>query len=279
MSQAYSRDSGKLLSAPAWETRAASPSGECLVTMNTALALRQGIWHKPDSWWEMCGLFEVFYVDHGSDFTSGHSYRVAIDLHLRVNKCLRGCSSGWQCWSGAGAPFDRGTRFPHHSSLHRGSSENYPQGAGARVGPSHRVAVSGGTERSFRQRQLALTLLDFTDVVRGLDRHSGGMSIRGRKPVRAPDVRRRPLRRVPASAGLIGSSPGCRCGDSVASEFRSLHDLHNDRVSKGCRATGCIGWLPDYEDRDDTWSGPSHRRWRTWGNKTTSVVVGAVASG
>lgn len=52
--------------------------------LNTALALRQGIWNKADPRWAMCGLPDLLYVDHGSDFTSGHFYRTAIDLHIRV---------------------------------------------------------------------------------------------------------------------------------------------------------------------------------------------------
>lgn len=52
--------------------------------MNTALALRQAIWHKPDPGWAMCGLPDVLYVDHGSDFTSTHFYQAALDLHIRV---------------------------------------------------------------------------------------------------------------------------------------------------------------------------------------------------
>lgn len=52
--------------------------------MNTALALRQAIWHKTDPGWPMCGIPEVLYVDHGSDFTSHHLAQTAIDLHLRI---------------------------------------------------------------------------------------------------------------------------------------------------------------------------------------------------
>lgn len=40
--------------------------------MNTALALRQAIWPKSDPAWPMCGISDVLYVDHGSDFTSHH---------------------------------------------------------------------------------------------------------------------------------------------------------------------------------------------------------------
>jgi putative transposase len=53
-------------------------------SMQTALALRQAIWHKPDPGWPMCGIPDVLYVDHGSDFTSDHLTHTAVDLHIRV---------------------------------------------------------------------------------------------------------------------------------------------------------------------------------------------------
>ena len=53
-------------------------------SMQTALALRQAILHKPDPGWPMCGIPDVLYVDHGSDFTSKHLDRTAIDLHIRL---------------------------------------------------------------------------------------------------------------------------------------------------------------------------------------------------
>lgn len=52
--------------------------------MNTALALRQGIWHKADPGWPMCGIPDVLYVDHGSDFTSDHLTHTVVDLHIRL---------------------------------------------------------------------------------------------------------------------------------------------------------------------------------------------------
>lgn len=52
--------------------------------MNTALALRQAIWHKTDPAWPMCGLPDVLYVDHGSDFTSDQLSHTAVDLHIRL---------------------------------------------------------------------------------------------------------------------------------------------------------------------------------------------------
>ncbi len=52
--------------------------------LQTALALRQAIWRKPDPSWAMCGIPDVLYVDHGSDFTSHHLERTAIELHIRL---------------------------------------------------------------------------------------------------------------------------------------------------------------------------------------------------
>ncbi|WP_340639356.1 transposase family protein [Arthrobacter sp. Hiyo1] len=52
--------------------------------MNTALALRQGIWPKAVSGWPMCGIPDVLYVDHGSDFTSHHLAQTAMDLHFEI---------------------------------------------------------------------------------------------------------------------------------------------------------------------------------------------------
>ena len=52
--------------------------------MNTALALRQAIWPKSDPAWPMCGIPDVLYVDHGSDFTSDQLAHTAVDLHIRL---------------------------------------------------------------------------------------------------------------------------------------------------------------------------------------------------
>lgn len=52
--------------------------------MNTALALRQAIWPKAGGGWPMCGIPDVLYVDHGSDFTSDHLAQTAKDLHFEI---------------------------------------------------------------------------------------------------------------------------------------------------------------------------------------------------
>ncbi|WP_216868697.1 DDE-type integrase/transposase/recombinase [Streptomyces brasiliscabiei] len=52
--------------------------------LNTALALRQAIWRKPDPAWHICGIPAVFYIDHGSDFTSAHMEQAAAGLDIRL---------------------------------------------------------------------------------------------------------------------------------------------------------------------------------------------------
>ena len=52
--------------------------------MNTGLALRQAIWPKPDPGWPMCGIPDVLYVDHGSDFTSHQLAVTALELKMRL---------------------------------------------------------------------------------------------------------------------------------------------------------------------------------------------------
>jgi putative transposase len=52
--------------------------------IQTALALRQAIWRKPQAGWHVCGIPQVLYTDHGSDFTSQHIEQVAADLKIRL---------------------------------------------------------------------------------------------------------------------------------------------------------------------------------------------------
>lgn len=52
--------------------------------LRTSLALRQAIWVKEDQRWPMHGVPEIFYTDHGSDFTSKHMEAVAIDLKMTL---------------------------------------------------------------------------------------------------------------------------------------------------------------------------------------------------
>src|SRR5512135_3794067 len=52
--------------------------------IQTALALRQAIWRKPQAGWHICGIPQILYTDHGSDFTSRHIEQVAADLKIRL---------------------------------------------------------------------------------------------------------------------------------------------------------------------------------------------------
>lgn len=62
--------------------------------LNTALALRQAIWRKPDAAWHICGIPAVFYTDHGSDFTSAHIEQAAAELKIRLVFSLPGQPRG-----------------------------------------------------------------------------------------------------------------------------------------------------------------------------------------
>lgn len=50
--------------------------------IGTALALHQAVWRKGDPKWQVCGIPEVFYTDHGSDCTSHHLEAVAADIEM-----------------------------------------------------------------------------------------------------------------------------------------------------------------------------------------------------
>jgi putative transposase len=52
--------------------------------LQTALVLRQAIWRKAEPRWPVCGIPEVLYTDHGSDFTSRHLERVCAELKVRL---------------------------------------------------------------------------------------------------------------------------------------------------------------------------------------------------
>jgi putative transposase len=76
--------------------------------LNTALAFRQAIWRKDHPDWHVCGIPDVFYVDHGSDFTSAHLEQVMADLRIQARFSLPGQPpvAGGR-WSGSSAPSTR----------------------------------------------------------------------------------------------------------------------------------------------------------------------------
>jgi putative transposase len=52
--------------------------------LHTALALRQAIWRKSAPAWSVCGIPQLLYTDHGSDFTSQHLEHVCADLKIQA---------------------------------------------------------------------------------------------------------------------------------------------------------------------------------------------------
>lgn len=69
-------------------------SFEAPSALHTSLALRQAIWRKEDSRWSVCGIPDVLYTDHGSDFTSRHLEQVGADLKIRLIFSLPGKPRG-----------------------------------------------------------------------------------------------------------------------------------------------------------------------------------------
>jgi putative transposase len=69
-------------------------SFEAPSTLHTSLALRQGIWRKADPRWNVCGIPDVLYTDHGSDFTSRHLEQVGADLKVRLIFSMAGRPRG-----------------------------------------------------------------------------------------------------------------------------------------------------------------------------------------
>lgn len=60
-----------------------SPSSQ-----NTSLALHQAIWYKKNTKWNICGIPDTFYTDHGSDFTSQHLEQVSADIKMKLSFSL-----------------------------------------------------------------------------------------------------------------------------------------------------------------------------------------------
>lgn len=52
--------------------------------LQTALALRNAIWRKSEAGWTVCGIPDVLYTDHGSDFTSHHIEQVCAGLKTQL---------------------------------------------------------------------------------------------------------------------------------------------------------------------------------------------------
>jgi len=52
--------------------------------LQTSLVLRQAIWRKQNPDWPVCGIPDMLYVDHGSDFTSEHLDQAAAALRFQI---------------------------------------------------------------------------------------------------------------------------------------------------------------------------------------------------
>jgi putative transposase len=52
--------------------------------LQTSLALRQAIWRKAEARWHVCGIPDIFYTDHGSDFISQHMEQVSADIKMQL---------------------------------------------------------------------------------------------------------------------------------------------------------------------------------------------------
>lgn len=52
--------------------------------LQTALTLRNAIWRKSEAGWTVCGIPEVLYTDHGSDFISRHIEQVCAGLKTQL---------------------------------------------------------------------------------------------------------------------------------------------------------------------------------------------------
>ena len=97
--------------------------------INTALALRQAIWHKEHSDWPICGIPKTLYVDNGSDFISEHIEQACIALKIRLIHSMPGRPRG--AWS------DRAT-VPHR--------QRHVAGRAARFLEKWETSVEPGTD-------------------------------------------------------------------------------------------------------------------------------------
>lgn len=62
--------------------------------IQTALALRKAIWYKQDKNWLVCGIPEILYTYHGTDFTSTHIDYVCADLKIQLIHSIVGKRKG-----------------------------------------------------------------------------------------------------------------------------------------------------------------------------------------
>lgn len=63
-------------------------------SLHVSLALRQSIWRKANSKWQVCGIPSVLYTDNGSDFISNHIKQLAVDLKIQLKNSIPGKPQG-----------------------------------------------------------------------------------------------------------------------------------------------------------------------------------------
>ncbi|MEC5180893.1 DDE-type integrase/transposase/recombinase [Arthrobacter sp. CG_A4] len=122
--------------------------------LNTALALRQAIWCKTDPGWAMCGIPDILHVDHGSDFTSHHLERTAVELHIRIIHSTVARGEGRSSASSAPSTLSCSPRSPDTSD--QGAERHnlswiFP-GSIARLAPSSPPTTTGRTASWVRAR-------------------------------------------------------------------------------------------------------------------------------
>jgi len=83
-------------------------------SQQTSLTFRQAIWRKKEKDWLICGVPEILYTDHGSDFTSHHIEEVCASLKIQL------------IFSAVGKPRGRGKIERFFSTINQQLLESLP---------------------------------------------------------------------------------------------------------------------------------------------------------
>ncbi len=110
--------------------------------IQTALTLRQAIWRKEDPRWQVCGIPQILYTDHGKDFTSVHLEQVGADLKMQLifSQCgLWNCSGAEAALqkSGEGIAMERPPELQESGQFCIGAASKRPPCVGCSKG-SHK---------------------------------------------------------------------------------------------------------------------------------------------
>jgi putative transposase len=122
--------------------------------LQTALALRQAIWRKEQPAWQICGIPQILYTDHGSDFTSHHMEQVVADLKIQL------------IFSAVGKPRGRGKIERFFSTINQLLLSKLPGYApeGAKVKPVLTLTELGHAIEEFILREYNVTPHSATGV-------------------------------------------------------------------------------------------------------------------